>query len=64
MEATHECRRTTVVIRLPGLRARFYKIMCELEPPNLRKWDGSIVPERAFQFKMANMQTTVNIIFN
>lgn len=38
--------------------------MCELEPPNLRKWDGNTVPERAFQFKMANMQTTVNIIFN
>lgn len=54
----------TVVIRLPGLRARFYKIMWELEPPNLRKWDGNTVTERAFQLKMTNMQTTVNIIFN
>lgn len=54
----------TVVIRLPGLRARFYKIMCELEPPNLRKWDGNTVTEPAFQLNMANMQTTVNILFN
>lgn len=38
--------------------------MWELEPPNLRKWDGNTVTERAFQLKMTNMQTAVNIIFN